>query len=230
MTTAFVVTCEHAGFVIPLHLQPLFQRSRTLLASHRGWDRYSWEAARIMAPILGAPLHGFNISRLVVDANRSLGHPRLHAPRIPAAARPTLLAALYSPFRERSRQAIDAALATHDRVVHLSAHTFTPRLAGITRNADIGLLYDPHRLGERELARAWYAAIKSHRPDLRLRLNYPYRGVSDGHTTALRRDRSEGRYLGFELELNQGWLTGHPRQRPALYRMIAEALKQAAQS
>jgi hypothetical protein len=40
-----------------------------------------------------------------------------------------------------------------------------------------------------------------------LRRNYPYRGQSDGLTTALRRQFG-ARYLGIELEINQRWPLG----------------------
>jgi hypothetical protein len=38
---------------------------------------------------------------------------------------------------------------------------------------------------------------------LRVRFNYPYRGVADGLSTWLRHRHREGRYVGVELEFNQ---------------------------
>lgn len=67
---------------------------------------------------------------------------------------------------------------------------------------DVGLLYDPGRTGERDLCLAWKREIEAARPDLRVRRNAPYRGVSDGHVTALRKRFPQG-YLGLELEVNQ---------------------------
>ncbi len=88
-------------------------------------------------------------------------------------------------------------------MVHLSCHSFTPRLAGKVRNADIGLLFDPSRGREVKLVAAIAAEIRRELPDLRVRRNYPYRGTADGHTTALRRALPASRYLGIEIELSQ---------------------------
>ena len=86
-------------------------------------------------------------------------------------------------------------------VVHVGVHSFTPVLNGVRRNADIGLLFDPRRAMESAFCRSWKTAIEALDPTLRVRLNYPYRGTSDGLTTALRRTHDGGAYLGVEIEL-----------------------------
>ena len=58
---------------------------------------------------------------------------------------------------------------------------------------------------------------------LRVRMNYPYRGVSDGLTRALRRRHGDRDYAGIELELNQE-LIGDPRRFAALQRVLADSL------
>jgi predicted N-formylglutamate amidohydrolase len=88
-------------------------------------------------------------------------------------------------------------------VVHYSVHTFTPVLDRIQRNADIGLLYDPGRAGEAALCKLILQDLNEGWPDLRVRLNYPYRGVADGHTKSLRRILGTP-YAGIEIELNHG--------------------------
>ena len=63
-----------------------------------------------------------------------------------------------------------------------------------------------------------------------MRRNAPYRGDTDGLTTALRRELPEGRYLGLELELNQALLAeaGSRRRLTALLtRTLAGALAQS---
>ena len=50
---------------------------------------------------------------------------------------------------------------------------------------------------------AWHAALRAAAPELVLRRNYPYRGVSDALVTHLRRRYGSRGYLGMELELNQ---------------------------
>ena len=82
-------------------------------------------------------------------------------------------------------------------------HSFTPELDGITRNAAIGLLYDPKRNAEKEIARIWHALLTNDSSDYNVRMNYPYRGTSDGFVSALRKKYAEQDYVGFEVENNQ---------------------------
>jgi predicted N-formylglutamate amidohydrolase len=89
------------------------------------------------------------------------------------------------------------------RVVHVAVHSFTPKLDGKVRNADLTLLYDSRRTQEAALCRRWGAILRRLNPGLRLRYNYPYRGAADGLTTWLRRRHSQQSYLGVELEINQ---------------------------
>ena len=78
MTDAFIVTCEHGGNRIPAPYRPLFARHAALLATHRGYDPGAQQMARALAVALHAPLVTATVSRLLIDLNRSLGHPRLH--------------------------------------------------------------------------------------------------------------------------------------------------------
>ncbi len=103
------------------------------------------------------------------------------------------------------------AAAGGRRSVHVAVHSFTPALAGERRSADVGLLYDPRRAGERALCARWQAILGELDPTLRVRRNYPYRGISDGLPSWLRR-RFPGRsYAGVELELNQALLASRRR-------------------
>jgi predicted N-formylglutamate amidohydrolase len=104
-------------------------------------------------------------------------------------------------------------------------HTFTPRLGDEIRNAEIGLLYDPKRSGERRFSRLWREAIGAAAPDLRVRMNYPYRGADDGLTTHLRRRFPASRYLGFELEVNQALAAGSITQRRRVGRAVTTSLR-----
>ena len=81
-------------------------------------------------------------------------------------------------------------------IVHFDAHADTG-------DTDVGLLYDSRHRGESALCRRWAACLRRLDPGLRVRLNYPYRGDSDGLTTWLRRQHARSRYVGVEFELNQ---------------------------
>ena len=88
-------------------------------------------------------------------------------------------------------------------MIHVSSHSFTPRLNGQVRTADVGLLYDPARPGEVDICARWKAALRETAPALRIRRNYPYAGKGDGLTSHLRRRFSRRAYVGMELEVNQ---------------------------
>jgi predicted N-formylglutamate amidohydrolase len=226
----FLVTCEHGGNRIPPRYRPLFTGFEALLDSHRGHDPGALGLARQLARALGAPLFVSTTSRLLIDLNRSTGHPRLHSEATrdaPAAVRRAILQAYYLPYRARVEGEIAAAVARGRRVIHVSSHSFTPVLGGVVRNADIGLLYDPRRPGEIDLCRRWQAALGRVAPALKVRRNYPYTGRSDGFTAYLRRRFSAGEYLGIELEVNQKHAArGGPRWR-ALRQQVIDALRQA---
>jgi predicted N-formylglutamate amidohydrolase len=197
-------SCEHGGNQVPAPLRPLFGRS-SLLASHRGFDVGALPAARLLAAELEAPLFYAEISRLVVDLNRSLGAPSLHCARIqalPEEQRQAIVREHYTPYR-RTVAAHVASTAKHGTAIHLSIHSFAPVFRGEVRDCDIGLLFDPARPTEVGFARALDRRLSSAFPDLRVRANQPYRGTDDGLTTDLRKLHPESRYVGIEVELNQ---------------------------
>lgn len=234
MTTC-LITCEHGGNRVPAPYRALFAGHEELLASHRGWDPGALALARELARALDAPLYYARVSRLVIDLNRSIGHPRLYGEvtrAAPVEVRRGILARHYLPYRNRVEDHVRAVVAAGQRVVHLSAHSFTPVLNGQVRQADVGLLYDPARPGEAALAHRWQAALKAADRDLRVRRNYPYTGTSDGFTAYLRKRFPETAYLGIELEINQKLVSsGREAWRGLRVRLIAalrEALAQPA--
>ena len=227
----FLVTCEHGGNRIPAAYRDNFAGDEALLQSHRGHDSGALAMARDLARRLRAPLFYSTVSRLLVDLNRSPGHPRLHAEaiaRLPVATRRRILERHYLPFRSQVDAAIAATLSRGGRIIHLSSHSFTPVLDGLERSADVGLLYEPARAGEAALCRAWAACLKARAPGLRVRRNYPYTGKSDGFTSWLRRRYMAADYVGIELEINQRIVmtggNGWRRLRPLVIGCLLDAL------
>lgn len=222
-----LITCEHAGNRIPAPYRTLFAGREELLASHRGHDPGALLMARELARALQAPLFQSGTSRLLIDLNRSLGHPHLYSEitrALPAAEREAIRDRHYLPYRNRVEDWIMQAVAGGGRVVHISSHSFTPTLDGEVRNADIGLLYDPDRPGERSLCLRWQAALERNAPALRVRRNYPYTGKSDGFTAWLRRAHPAESYVGVELEINQEWVCSGQRRWRGLRRVVIAAL------
>ncbi len=210
----------------------MFRGARAALSSHRGWDAGARAVARRLAVAFDVPLLATATSRLLVDHNRSPGHPALWSTcsqALTAAERSRVLDRYYWPHREAVTERIAATIGHGRRAVHVAVHSFTPVLDGQVRRADVGLLYDPARPGEPVFARRWQAALSGAAPGLRVRRNYPYRGCADGLTTWLRRRHAPGDYLGIELELNQRLLASPDGVRK-LARLLAGALALALES
>jgi predicted N-formylglutamate amidohydrolase len=199
-----------------------------LLTSHRGYDPGALALARDFAGAFRAKLFESTISRLLVELNRSLGHRQSFSALVPRKLRGELVARYYTPYRNAVQARIAAAIRRGRRVVHLSCHSFVPRLAGVRRKADIGLLYDPRRTAERRLCLQWKIDL-ARQSRLAVRLNYPYRGTGDGFTTDLRKRWSADDYLGIELEVNQRFARAGAlrwrRLRHLLVATFAQALR-----
>ncbi len=229
MSAPIVISCEHAGNDVPGTFEDLFsgRAARRALDSHRGHDPGALEAARYLARRLQAPLLVHTTTRLLIEVNRSIGHPRLFSEFTASAGRrrqDTMLLRHYLPHRQRVTAAIVRAAALATPVLHLGVHSFVPSLHGQVRQTDIGLLYDPARRLERKLCERWQGSLQEV-GDVRVRRNYPYRGNSDGLTTTLRQHFGAREYLGIELEINQGLLVGTTRdRRRELFDALAQSL------
>ncbi len=226
-----LLTCEHGGARVPAAYVPLFQSNaaRVALESHRGSDHGALGLARSLQRSLGAPLVASTVTRLLVDLNRSVGHPQLFSELskgLGPEERAALLAAYYFPHRDRIESWIETRARRGRCVLHIGVHSFTRRMgrAG-ARRADLGLLYDPSRGGERSFCRDWKAALGSIDPSLRVRRNYPFLGKTDGLVTHLRAAFGPRRYLGIELEANQA-LLGTPTGKRRAARSIGMSLKE----
>lgn len=209
---ALLLTCEHASARVPRFLARHYAGQAALLTSHRGYDAGSLELARFLARRLRAPLLLGRITRLAVDLNRSSDNPGLLGPPLrilPRAERAVLLdrllAEYWEPFRAAAEAEVEACVEAGAFALHLSVHSMTPVLAGRRRDMDLAVLFDPRREPECTLARD-FADSLHHHTGLVVARNRPYRGTSDGHTTALRGEFAARHYAGLELELNQALL------------------------
>lgn len=206
MTTGLVLSCEHASAAVPARFRPLFDTHEAVLQSHRGWDPGTVQLGKRLAKRFQVPLFATNVSRLLIEVNRSLHHPKLfseYTRSLPAATKQSLIDEFYLPHREAIEQQIRSLLKHSQRVLHLSLHSFTGLWNGQPRTADLGLLYDPARSAELSTCCHWQGSLQRQLPGLVIRRNYPYLGKADGLTTALRKKFAMARYLGIELEVNQ---------------------------
>jgi len=221
-----LITCEHASRAVPRRWRALFAPHRDLLESHRGWDPGSLALGRALARRLQAPLLAGRATRLLVDLNRSAGHPKrfseITAP-LPAAERERIERDWWAPHWRAFRAELDRLPG---RIVHIACHSFTPVLDGLVRETDVGLLYDPSRAGERQFALALAKAIGLRRPAWRVRMNRPYRGTANGIGQQHRRHCPDSRLVTLELEVSQAIVAAGrwPADRRALVAAAAEAV------
>ncbi|MEF3167814.1 MAG: N-formylglutamate amidohydrolase [Deltaproteobacteria bacterium] len=134
--TGFIITCEHAGNQVPAEYVHLFAGYEGLLAGHRGWDPGALECARELASRLKAPLLFSTVTRLLVDLNRSPGHPGLYseATRGLSQEEKARIFALYHRPHWRAVEAqVERFIDAGRCVVHIAVHSFTPVLDGEER-------------------------------------------------------------------------------------------------
>jgi len=226
----FIITCEHGGNRIPAPYRRLFRGQQALLDSHRGYDPGSLAMAKALANTWRAPLVASTTSRLLIDLNRSIGHPQLFSAvtrGAPAQTRAQIVDEHYRPYRAQVERLIKQAVSRGHRVIHISSHSFTAELNGKVRGTDVGLLYHPARRGEAEVCARWKKTLMSSAPELRVRRNYPYAGKGDGLTSHLRLRFGQSDYVGIELEVNQRIVLAAGRRWSALRRLLIDSLHTA---
>lgn len=210
---AVVITCEHATRFVPNQFREIFAGHEHVLRSHRGWDPGTLDLGKTIANHFGFPLFATQVSRLLIEVNRSAWHSQLFSEFSQTLGEDTkqnLLSDYYYSHRNAVENRIASQIEMAARVLHLSLHSFTPTLNGRVRDTDIGLLYDPRRPSELAFCNRWKQSFQRVIPTWRVRKNYPYLGRSDGFTTYLRKRFSDSQYGGIELELNQRWVIDHP--------------------
>lgn len=199
-----ILTCEHASNLLPKQYEYLFIDHKNRLETHEGYDVGAFEVYESLQHLADYSLH-YQWSRLLIEVNRSLHHPKLFSSisqNLDKAEKNRLIIDYYQAYRYQIQKKIEESLIKGECVLHLSIHTFTPILNGNVREADLGILYDPRRKAEKDFANKFRKKMSLQMPEFRIRMNYPYKGKSDGFTTSLRKIFPNN-YTGIELEINQ---------------------------
>src|ERR1700709_2336806 len=149
--SAFLLTCDHYGRLIPQALSDLGLPASEL-TRHIAWDIGIAGVAEQLAKHLGAHLIAQRYSRLVIDCNR----PPCVASSIPVLSEATTVPgnegltraaaaarrhAIFEPYHRRIAEVIDRRLRDGMPTVLVSLHSFTPVYAGIARPWHVGTLY-----------------------------------------------------------------------------------------
>ena len=212
-----MLTCEHASNKLPAAFKKAVPAE--VLKTHHAYDIGACSVFRKLVKFAKPEFFcEGKFSRLFVDLNRTITnksafseyYDALEASDKAAAEKAKAQATAYwKEYRAAIEKFVETALKSKTRtakseseIIHLGIHSFTPELNGKVRNTDIGILYDPSRPKECELAQVIKAEIKRLHPAMKVRFNYPYKGSSDGLTTTLRK-KFGPRYAGLEIEINQ---------------------------
>jgi predicted N-formylglutamate amidohydrolase len=223
LNTTIILSCEHGGNAVPTAYRERFVAAAEVLESHRGWDPGALVIAADVADSLGVPLYASEITRLLVETNRSLDSPSLFSEftaSLPQREREEILDQYYFPYRH----SIESAVANSGRAHHVSVHTFTPTWQGVERKVDIGLLFDPDRPSEVALCENLLLQLQVRLPAMKIIFNEPYKGIEDGLTTHLRTLFPDDDYAGIEIEISQKY--NNERQRTAISGALTGALKE----
>lgn len=181
-SSEFVLTCEHAGNVIPALLADMGIEERHR-RRHIAWDIGAGNVARRLAELLDAPLVLQNYSRLVIDCNR----PLLAGDSIPVFSDGTEIPAnrdldsgarraradeIHAPYHDSITALLDDRSSANRPTALISVHSFTPLLeaAPEPRPWDVGLLFNRHR----SLADRTRDALHRENDRLSLAMNEPY--------------------------------------------------------
>lgn len=210
-----LVTAEHASRAVPDELANL-GLVPAVFETHVAWDPGVKEVATWVAKHYEAPLLLGEWSRLVADLNRS-GHTPPAVPEIafgvPVPANHNLsdglrherVAKYHTPYWDKARDHVRRLLESHERVLHLSVHSFTPEYENEVRDVELGVMMDPERPLERRLADDWLVRLAEAGYDAKE--NEPYDGRADALVTGLRGEFEVERYAGMEIEINQCFLS-----------------------
>jgi predicted N-formylglutamate amidohydrolase len=206
-----VITCEHAGNDVPEEYQFLFNDAVEILQSHRGWDPGAIEIAKSISSKRNASLFQNNVTRLLIEANRSFDHPELfsiYSRPLSEEVRKKIEQQFYIPYRDAVESYIQSVSKP---ILHLSIHTFTPQLNNVKRSTDIGLLFDPSRKLESVCCNHLREQLNFLLPNFQIDFNQPYLGIDDGFATYLRTKFRDDDYAGIEIEINQKYSSSEER-------------------
>ncbi len=226
--SSFLLTCEHAKPDVPSFVRRCHVFESKLFNSHRSFDLHAFDLAKELKRDLSGSLHFFGLSRLVIDANRTLKKKKMPSIIFSELDREeqSWVIGQYKLYRKQ----IDGSLARMGKssrvTVVLSVHTFTPYFKGRLRSTDIGLLFRTDVEKEKYFAER----VRKHlAEDYQAHLNRPYRGYTDCLLNDVSdRHLSKANIVGLFLEVKDSLLRTR-RDRIQMAKLLSQAIQQATQ-
>ncbi len=230
-TTVLILSCTHAVNNVPDELMSIFLHHHRILQSPRAFDTGCLELTQQLSQHLGCEYTSSSVTHLLVDCNRPPKNDRCFSRftrNLSENLKQQLIDQYYLPFNQATHKLIQEHIDAGEQVLHVSLRTFKPILHGLYRNAAIGLLYDPHRHAEKEVARIWRGLFLQQTPAYRVRMNYPYAGIKFNLQKTLRKYYAESDYLGLQLTVNHALLDHidtRTQMTQAIYSSLSELLQ-----
>ncbi len=182
-SSPYVLTCEHAGRLVPRILGDLGVNDRHW-GRHIAWDIGAEGLARMLADLMDAPVVFQRYSRLVIDCNRPLisedsipevsDGTEIPANRgISAQDRDERIKDIHVPYHEAITNILDTREQKNKPTALVAIHSFTPSLdaAPSKRPWDIGLLHNRHE----QLSSHVHDVLEVEADHLEFTFNEPYR-------------------------------------------------------
>jgi len=221
---------DHAGRAVPERLGRL-GLPEDAFERHIAWDIGIMGVARHLSALLDATAIAQPFSRLVIDCNRTPGHPTSIAPvsdgtivpgnrDLSDADRAMRVHEIFEPYQHRIEAEIDRRLEEGRPPVVVALHSFTPVMAGVARPWHAGILHNH----EPSFGRALLALLEAE-GDLVVGDNEPYRLSDESDHTVPRHGERRG-LLHAEIEIRQDLIAAPDGQR-AWAERLARLLPQA---
>ena len=207
--TVLILSCEHATNRVPVAYQPLFAHALDILQSPKAYDLGAIDIASHLQASLSCDMVQSNVTRLLVDCDHSEHHAKCFSKftkKLDPVEKKNLITTYYLPFYHRLDKIIDANVAADKQVLHISIHTFAPKSHGHIYHSGVGILYDSHRHGEKEVARLIHGLLLQENMPYKVRLNYPFSGSKDYVLSHFRKKHDQKHYLGIKIDMNQALL------------------------
>lgn len=210
-----VLVCEHASNYLPDYLNNLGLPA-SMMVEHIAWDPGALGVAKKLSSMLDARLVYANVSRLMLDINRTPGHAGSiveisESTKIPGniglsdAERAARVEAIYEPFHATLASAAGGVRDPSPWVV--SVHSFTPVYKGVSRPWEIGILHNE----DQRLSVPLLAALQKDR-NLVVGDNEPY-APTDGVYHTIERHTAPNGYPGAMIEIRNDLISDDAGER-----------------
>ncbi len=159
----FLLVCDHAGRAVPASMGDLGVKPPDW-DRHIAWDIGAAGVCERLAPLLNATCVAQVYSRLVIDCNRTPGHPTSIPPvsdgtPVPANTNLTTgmaaarIAAIFNPYHAAIAAELDRRAAAGRPTALIAMHSFTPVFGGAARPWQAGVLHNRKPRLSRALAK-----------------------------------------------------------------------------